>query len=257
MRLLVVNLLLVAALFFPGSLQAIVLDWSSVTWTAGSLSANYDIDPSNPGNDITITITGTTGSFNSGYPRIDTSLTGGTTPANAGLHLLLDFSTASQAITVSVAFNYAGGVNDVNFSLFDVDYDRQLFGLFGYTDQIRDIQATTVGGSIIGPSSVSGSSANTVSGTGTNLTVTGNAQASDTSSAGNAAISFGTNYITGFQFTYGNGSAPLIITEQDISLYDISYKPKVPEVGASAVAVLLCLGMAGFRCWQRNRRLVN
>lgn len=34
--------------------RAVVLNWSNVTWPAGSTSQSYDIDPTNPGNDITI-----------------------------------------------------------------------------------------------------------------------------------------------------------------------------------------------------------
>ena len=56
--------------------SAVTLDWSAVTWTAGSLSNSYDIDPSNPGNDITIAMSGNTGNFNSGSPSIGTGLGG-------------------------------------------------------------------------------------------------------------------------------------------------------------------------------------
>jgi hypothetical protein len=38
-------------------LSAATLDWSTVTWPAGSTSQSYEVDSSNPGNDITISMT--------------------------------------------------------------------------------------------------------------------------------------------------------------------------------------------------------
>ena len=69
---------------------AVTLDWSTVTWTAGSLSNSYDVDPTNPGNDITIAMSGNTGNFNSGSPSIGTGL-GGT--GKSSLQLAPTFSS--------------------------------------------------------------------------------------------------------------------------------------------------------------------
>jgi hypothetical protein len=43
--------------------RAIVMDWDSATWAAGSLSNSYNIDPAKAGNDITFDVTGDTGQF--------------------------------------------------------------------------------------------------------------------------------------------------------------------------------------------------
>src|SRR6266566_2680084 len=86
---------------------AVTLDWSTVTWTAGSLSNSYDVDPSNPGNDISITVSGNTSSLGGTSPSIAGNL-GGT--GRASLQLAPTFTLASQSITVSIAFNYTQGV---------------------------------------------------------------------------------------------------------------------------------------------------
>ena len=52
-------LILFLGSFVPHA-QAVTLDWDGVTWTAGSLSNSYDIDPVRPGNDITVTVSGNT-----------------------------------------------------------------------------------------------------------------------------------------------------------------------------------------------------
>ncbi len=67
-----------AALAVSTSLHAatLTLDWNLVTWAPGQLSQSFDIDPSNPGNDITITVSGNTNRISS--PIIaDTRITGG------------------------------------------------------------------------------------------------------------------------------------------------------------------------------------
>src|SRR5436190_4665238 len=46
--------------FLAANAHAIILDWDSVSWTAGSLSNSYDVDAARPGNDITVTVSGNT-----------------------------------------------------------------------------------------------------------------------------------------------------------------------------------------------------
>src|SRR5438105_1338691 len=118
-RLCLALLLAICAVRLP--VQAALLDWDTVTWTAGSLSMSFETDASNPGNDITITITGNTSRFTQGTPLNGTSITGGLSPAQSALDLAVDFASRSESITVTVTFNYAQGVDDVNFKLFDVD----------------------------------------------------------------------------------------------------------------------------------------
>lgn len=239
-----------ALLFVSVSAQAIVLDWSTITWTAGSLSNSYDIDPDNPGNDITVTITGSTNRFfNSTYPKLTQDFTGGISPDPDQLDLYVDYANTSQSITITVAFNYAAGVSNVNFTIFDVD-TGDTFTEKGKTkrtfiDQVDGIYATSTNSSLIAPVIVnSNTTYNTVSGSGTNQSVVGIAKANDFSNEGSVGVSYGTNNITSFTFTYGEGSGTgSDPAAQGIGLYDITFspKPKVPEYRPALFSAVLCL----------------
>lgn len=141
--------------------RAILIDWDTLTWTAGSLLNSYDIDPDNPGNDITIQVTGDTTRFLANYPQITGNLTGGTVPSENSLQLFLDFSNKSQAITVSIAFLYPVGVDEVAYDLFDIDLSGTT-----YIDQISALSGNYNLGTPVGPS-ITGSADNAVTGSGT------------------------------------------------------------------------------------------
>ncbi len=243
------GLIFLVAILLSSTSYAIVLDWNNVTWTAGSLSAAYELDASNPGNDITITITGDTSRFIEDRPEITTDFTGGfgSSPSPDNLELWVDFSNRNQSITVTVTFNYADGVNDVNFLLFDVDT-----GSGGSTktfiDQIREISAVGTSGSLIAPT-ITTSANNSKSGSGTNQVVSGTDENNNNSGSGNVNIDFGTNYITSFTFEYGNPSSGVQKNpdSQSIGIYDINFKPKVPEFHPGIVAFIACLTMVGLK----------
>jgi hypothetical protein len=239
-----------ALLFVSLRSQAVVLDWSNITWTPGSLSNSYDIDASNPGNDITITISGsgTNQFFSSTYPKVTQDFTGGISPAPDQLDLYVDFANTSQSITITVSFLYSEGVSNVNFTLFDVD-TGDTFTEKGKTkrtfvDQVDSIYATATNGTLIAPTIVnSNASFNTVSGSGTNQTVVGTTKANDFSNEGSVGVSYGTNTISSFTFTYGEGpNTGNDPAAQGIGLYDISFspKPKVPEFHPAWVSAALC-----------------
>ncbi len=241
--------------------RAVVLDWSNVTWTPGSLTGSFDIDPDNAGNDVTVTITGNTSRFfSSSYPQITDDFTGGLGSGTDQLDLYMDYSNTSQAITVTVTFHYAGGVSDVEFTLFDIDTgavtgkgknpDR------AFVDQVRSITATATNNTLVAPTiTVANSTYTKTGGSGTNQTITGQDVANDFSGQGSASISFGTNTVSSFTFTYGEGagseSDPFA---QGIGLYDISYKPKVPEFHPGLISAGVCLLLAGAR---RFPKLMN
>jgi hypothetical protein len=243
-----IYLLLLAQLPTAGA----VLDWSAVTWTASSLSATYDVDGDSK-NDVTITISGDTSALVSGHPSIGTSLQGGLGSADQALLLRVDFANTSQSITVTVTFlNDYVGATDVGFSLFDVDADQVgASPNYRYRDHLSSLSATGDNGLIA--AALTAGSANSIAGSGTNQTVTGNSLANDTgagSGAGNVSVNYGTNNVNEFTFTLGNtgniisGGDP---EEQIIALHDIQFKPKVPEVGTTLVAVVVCTGLVGLR----------
>jgi len=74
------------ACFLANRAQAITLNWGSVAWTPGSLANSYDIDPAQPGNDVTVTVSGNTGQLQPEVvspfpmtPAITTNFQGGLT----------------------------------------------------------------------------------------------------------------------------------------------------------------------------------
>src|SRR5207244_7379928 len=84
--------------------SAVTLDWSTVTWTAGTTSNSYDIDPSNPGNDITISMTSSSGNqFATGFPAIATGFGGTTNPA---LRERVQLTSSTAFVTTTINFNY-------------------------------------------------------------------------------------------------------------------------------------------------------
>ncbi|MHB8523261.1 MAG: hypothetical protein ACYDH9_21255 [Limisphaerales bacterium] len=240
-----------------------LLDWSTVTWTAGSLSQSFDIDPNNPGNDVTITISDPTGSFIGGNPVIGTTPITGGTAADSSLQLALNFPNTSANITVTVQFTYAGkgyayGVDSLQATLFDIDLGKQGANTV-YQDQISGIQATAAGtGTAIAATvtNVPGAATYTVANNGAlSATITGNANNPDSSGNGDATLNFGTNVVSGFSFTYGNGpgvnKGP---NQQAIGLFDISFRPKVPEQNPALAAMALCGLVVGVRAVRSFRR---
>jgi hypothetical protein len=231
--------------FLATGVQAITLDWNAVTWAPGTLSHSYDVDPANPGNDITVSISGDTGQFapkgGSQIPAIMNIIEGGLSPAQNSLVLHLDLANQSQSVTVSVSFSalYTGGVANVSFTLFDVDFASSAF-----QDQIRSIQALSIDGTTLIAPTITTSPNNTLTGSGLNQVVTGMINTNDTgptSGNANVTISFGANAIKSFTFTYGSGSnAPADPTTQGIALYNISFTP-VPEINPAWSAIGSCL----------------
>jgi hypothetical protein len=97
-----------ASFYGVSFLSAATLDWSTVTWPAGSTSQSYEVDSSNPGNDITISMTSSSlNQFSAGYPAIATGF-GGTGHSSLRERVLLTGST--QFVTTTINFNYSQGV---------------------------------------------------------------------------------------------------------------------------------------------------
>lgn len=221
------------------------LDWDGVTWTPGSLSNSYDIDPLKAGNDITVTLSGDTGQFapkgGSPIPANLNIIEGGLSPVQKSLVLHVDLANQSQAITVAVDFSalYTAGVSNVSFTIFDVDFSSG-----GFQDQLRSITALSIDGTTLIAPTITTSSANSRTGTGLSQVVTGlsgNTDTGATSGNGNVTISFGSAAIKSFTFIYGSGAtAPTDPTLQGISLHDITFTP-VPEINPAWSSLGSCL----------------
>ncbi|HEX8076855.1 MAG TPA: hypothetical protein VF511_03490, partial [Chthoniobacterales bacterium] len=185
-------------LAFGSSAQAITLDWDAVTWTPGTLTNNYDIDPSRAGSDITVTVSGNTtqlqtelASPNPMTPAVTKAFQGGLAKTENSLCLAVNFTDQTQFLTVAVNFSalYTSGVTNVSFTIFDVDFSNASGNTF--QDQLRSIQAIDINGNAVA-ATITTTANNTASGTGLNQVVTGTATGTDTgtsSGSSNVTIS--------------------------------------------------------------------
>lgn len=244
-----------------GTANAVTLDWDTAAWANGSLSNSYDVDPAVVGNDITVTVSGSTaqlvasnGAGSPPTPAITVALEGGLSPVQKNLELALNLTNQTQQVTISVSFSalYIQGVQNVSFSIFDVDFSSGNF-----QDQLRSIVAVSSDGLTQIAPTITTSSSNSLSGTGLTQVVTGIATSSDTgagSANGNVTISFGSNAIKSFSFVYGSGTnAPVDPAFQHIGLHDISFTP-VPELNPAWLGGCSCL-IVGFFFRRHHARL--
>jgi hypothetical protein len=228
--------------------HAVILDWSTVTWPAGSLNNSYHVDPSVPGNNLTVDVSGNTGQLlpsfsppNAQTPVVSQTFQGGFGSPQSSLELRVDYTSTAQFVTITINFSaaYAQGVTNVSLSLFDIDSGT-------YQDQIRNITALSIDGTTQVAPTISGLGASvSLTGTGLTQTLDGIATVPDTgagSGDGNATITFNAA-IQSLTFTYGSGpSAPADPTTQKIGIYNLIYSVvPIPEINPTAASALVCL----------------
>ncbi len=234
----------------PSGAQALVLDWDSATWSPGFLNNSYDVNGDGI-NDVAVSITSRqanvwttdpgTGDL---APSISQTMTGGLSPVENSLILAANLKTQSD-VTLQLSFTGAQpGANNVSFTIFDIDVTTNsdiISGIYGVALDGTHVAATI---SNVGP-------AVTLTGTGLNQVLTGNSAVANTSSNGNATISFGSTIITDVFFTFSNSSgAPRY---QDIGVGDVSFTP-VPEINPATASAASCLFAAGLTVFLRQRR---
>jgi hypothetical protein len=259
---LVVAIECLGLMLFIGDCRAATFNWPATpAWTAGAPttgnSVTKDYFPST-GQGISVTLTNSGDTWESGFPAREVvgsgaTVTGGT--ANGTSSLQLGTSTTastSSYVQVTINFNYTGGANNISFNLWDVDWG----GNTSWIDQISNIQATAVGGGTVYPTTLTGSSANSVTGSGATARVTGTSGSGQTSANGNVTIGF-TQTVTSVSFRWAN-TAPTARTTQYIAVSPVTFTgigTPVPEVNSSVAALLLCSGVLGFarlRCHSGN-----
>ena len=244
----------VALALSSSDLGAVTLDWDvpTNTWTNannGSPQPNsYDVDGV-AGNDLTISFSGQVSKLRtepvSGTqtPAVMSTLQGGM-GGEKSLHVYASVATQTE-ITVSVSFSatYVQGVENVSFTLFDIDSTTD-------SEFIKNIYGIALDGTLIPATFSNIGSAVTLSGSGLTSLLTGNAASPDGSSNGNVTISFGNNVIKGFAFTFDNSQGPP--RTQEFGLHDISFTP-VPEINPAFSAVGSCLMALGLVFHHRSR----
>lgn len=245
----------------PGRTSAVLVDWSGLAWTAGSLNNSYDVDPGSPGSDVTFTVSGNTAQLRPALgggpqtPAITSNITGGFIPVHPSLQFAFDLTSSAQAVTITIDFSllYVFGVSNVSFSLFDVDFANG--GGNTFQDVIRSISATSTTGTSIAPIISVGPNV-TLSGSGLSQVITGTVGTPDDSSDANATITFNATNIRSVTFTYGGGSLFANPTYQHISLDNITYSV-VPESNPAWVSFFGCSALVAwvhFRRWRARPR---
>jgi hypothetical protein len=269
MRLLCKTLALFCAIFaFAGSASAVLVDWSGLNWPAGSLSNSYDVDPSNPGTDVTMTISGDTGQLqpsvvapNPQTPAITRAFDGGLGTSPLTLELALNLTTNTQSVTFTLDFSalYATGVAYVSFMIFDIDAANS--GGSSYQDVINSIYATSITGTQIAPTITNVGPNVSLTGTGLSQVLTGQTSTVDLgagSGAANVTISFNATDIRSITFTYGSSSMFPDPTYQHIGIYNIDYEvvPEPGALGACLIVIALAVRKSQRRPKSRAKSLV-
>lgn len=272
-RALVMSLTLGASvLVAPVPAPAFVLDWDTISWPAGSLSNEYNVDGV-AGNDIRLFFTGNT---NASYWAPNTSVTpnivrpvdgtntatastGGLNPVQQSLEISLDWPSDTNTVTLNVQFigAYSSGVMNVAFTLFDIDSGTDASPR-NWVDRITNVVGIATNGTRVAPwiTNENAAPSFTITGNGTTnafITAISGTGVANTTNIGNARISFSgiSNVITGFSFTYANNPADTTDnpTQQHINLHDISFFA-VPEPGT-----LAALALAGGLLFALRRRM--
>jgi hypothetical protein len=248
---------------FSSPAGAVIVNWDAEAWSPGTLTNSYDVDGSVAGNDLTVTLGGTTGELandsvnNLPTPNINQNLEGGLTPVQNSLNIAVDLGKKDRFITVTITFSasYTQGVENVSFTLFGIDQASGGSNL--YIDEISSISALSVDGvTQITPTITDLGSAVGRSGSGFDQVLTGIANVPNTgagSGAGNATISFNASGIRSITFTFGaGGNSAVNPVFQDISLHDLTFSP-VPEMNPATVSAAVCLLGLLLVTWRRLR----
>lgn len=243
--------------------RAVILDWDTVSWSPGSNSGSFDIDPANPGNDISVSVVANGGAtfqpeVVSPYPMTpatNQSFQGGLATVENTLCLALNLASNAQSVTINVSLSslYSAGVTNVSFKIFDIDFVNGDGS--AYQDQLSSIRALSIDGTTLIAPTITVSPNNSLSGSGINQVVTGTAATSDLgagSGDGNVTIDFGPNAIKSFTFTYGSGPLFADPTFQHIGIHDISFTP-VPEMNPLWPSIISCASAAGLALRLRKR----
>lgn len=246
-----------AAGMLSSAAHAVVLDWDTATWTSGTLSNSYNIDPAHPGNDITVSVATGGGAIlmtdavtGAASPTRNNTLEGGFTPAQQSLKISADLSSGYITVTIDFAAFYPSGVENLSFTLFDIDLNGSSFR---GQDEISSIVGVN-GATSVEPTITGVGASVTHSGTGFGQQLIGNADAVDTgstSNVGNASISFAAP-VTSVTFRWdrgpdATGSAPTA----SLALHDVSFTP-VPEINPALASAVLCGGGMIFHLRRRR-----
>jgi hypothetical protein len=166
----------------------VTLDWSTVSWSGNT--GSFNPDPNNPGSDITVTLTPTSGS------SVSASIVSNPLAAGQKDLAITVWGSSTASVAVKFDFHYSGGVNDISVPISGVQMPSgasateitNLFGTAGSTKYAGSYTIPTDNSAV----SIVGS------GLGSSLYGIG----SDLTSQSNATINM-LSKVTALQFNFG------------------------------------------------------
>ena len=261
-------LLCCSGVLFPALSHAVVLDWDTVDWTAGSFSQTFT-NVQGSGMDVTITLSITGASFASWNGQTqpdDNSRLGGDGGSGQGelydsygnlseesLHLHMDSVQNNFRGYIDVKIEFSQAAAGVSFQLFDIDRGGDGDTTRTFEDVIGDIQATR-DGSQVDPATVSYDSS------GINMTYRDGSPVYRGSyyspDAPNSVLdlAWNTQVVDSVSFRYYAGNLTNSTPgTQGISISDIEFYNAVPEAGTMTAGVLLFAGLCALEFRRRRR----
>ncbi len=221
---------LLVALLVPFAARAEFLDWTDVTWPAGSLGPRTYTGVDLGSTSVTTTVTDANGSAAAGFPQIGAGISG----FDNSFRLAADFANTSRTIRLNFAF--AAAASDLVFSLGDLDTGSATSPFGGWQDVV--IVTAFFGGvevpvvaTPLGTAVRVDSDGNSYS-TGLNASLYGNTgNVSDSSSNGNARVSIAgpvdrvrIDYYPGNTTDGIPGEGPSNPAGQVINVHDLVFK---------------------------------
>lgn len=211
-----------------GSARAEFLDWSDVTWPAGTLGPRVYTGGDLASSTVTTTVLDASGVRPSGFPVISTGFNG----FDHAFRLRADFANTSQVI--SLRYVLTAPVSNARFDIGDIDTGDATSPFTGWQDIVTITAfrgATEVPVTIVSRGSAVGFDASNDFSTGLNATIYGqNGDIEASSTAGNARISIA-GPVDQIRIDYRSGNAPDDIpgegptnpSEQGINFHDLIF----------------------------------
>lgn len=260
------------------NLSAAELDWSSLSYTSGSLGATYN-NVGGTSVDITFNFptTGAPLGSNAGSPNPSTGAFINSSPiinsfitSDDSLFISMDYGTQTPRAYVTLDITFSEAVRDVDFSVFDID------AVGGAYQDFVIIQGITSGGTVVAPTTLTDDPAINDTSIGFPGDYTGTIYSNDAANpalqgssvvglASNNAIDggagnwdFGSQELVGVQLVYTNSvAAATNPTVQWISLGNITFTPVIPEAETywAGGAILCLIALFEFRRRRHRARL--
>jgi hypothetical protein len=195
------------------------LNWNTVSYTTGSLSANFGSIGS-PASTVSMNITGNTGRIDAGFPVKYIANPPGSIDdcaVNCALRSSVTFAAVSE--TIVYTFSFSPSVSGLTFRLYDIDGTNASSG-----DQANVTASGTSGAQIITMSNLN-TPASTITGSGTtSATVTGT-QGNTTDHQTQVTVS---GFINTLTITYANNPANPSAGNRSFSIGNMSWAGVLP-----------------------------